>query len=298
MMNSPAQMIRPKPEIRNKESTRKFNTQYVGVVLFYLLAFFLVSIALFPYLWTFITSIKSVSELYTKTVTYFPKQITFENYVTLIQSTNFLGSMWNSLKVATYTTIVSLAVSTLAAYAFSRYNFPLKNLLRGSFVIIYMIPPVLILTPLFEIMKNLGMIGHSSSLVIAYASYTVPYAVWLLIGFLTDIPVALEESAMIDGSSRAGAFFRIILPLAAPGLIAAGIYCFIYAWNEFIYAAMFTSKVSRTLPVALNSFVGQYVIQWELLTAGGVLAGMPVAILFSFIQKKLVQGMTAGAVKG
>lgn len=297
-MSTPARTIYPKSEKGIQASALSAGRAYAGRVLFYLLAVCLVLIALFPYLWTFITSIKSVGELYTRTVTYIPKHITFTNYVNLLKTTNFLDSLSNSLIVAVLTTVISLSVSALAAYAFSRYEFAGKNILRGSFVIIYMIPPVLILTPLFEILKNMGLIGNSFSLVIAYASYTVPYAVWLLIGFLTDIPVSLEESAMIDGTSRLGAFFRIILPLAAPGLIASGIYCFIYAWNEFVYAAMFTNKVSRTLPVALNSFVGQYVIQWELLAPGGVLAGMPVALLFSVVQKKLVQGMTAGAVKG
>jgi multiple sugar transport system permease protein len=135
-------------------------------------------------------------------------------------------------------------------------------------------------------------------LIIAYSTFTIPFAVWLLTGYLNDLPLSLEEAALIDGCSRPQAFFKIILPLTVPGVIATGIYIFITAWNEFVFAVMFTNQATRTLPVALQAFVGQFDIQWGLLSAGGVVTSLPILALFMVIQKRLVEGLTAGAVKG
>lgn len=265
--------------------------------LFFLIIAVMLCVSAFPYYWTIVSSFKNETELFAKPLQYLVKNPTLENYQAIL-STDFMLGIYNSFVVAMITTALSLAVSTVAAYAFSRYRFPGREVLRSTFIVIYMIPPVLILIPMFQIFSNMGLINTHWALIIAYLSYTVPYALWLLIGFLNDLPVTLEEASMIDGTTRIGAFFRIILPLVAPGMVASGIYCFIYAWNEFIYALIFTNREAATLPVVLNSFVGQNIIQWGALTAGGVLAGLPVAILFSIVQRQLVQGLTAGAVKG
>lgn len=265
---------------------------------FYIPLIILIIFAVFPYLWTFLTSIKTDKELFSSTLRYFPKYPTLENYKVLFNKTNFMKNMVNSFIVAGITSIVSLFVSVLAAYAFARYDFKGKMIFMVSFLLINMFPSVLLLAPLFRIMRKLGLLYTPYSLMIAYSTFTIPFSVWLLTGYIKDLPISLEEAAMVDGCTRLQAFFKITLPLTIPGIIATGIYIFITAWNEFIFALMFTNEASRTLPVALQSFIGQFEIQWGLLTAGGVITTIPVVILFMFIQRKLVEGMTAGAVKG
>ena len=265
---------------------------------FYIPLILLVIFALFPYLWTFLTSIKPEKELYTPVLRYLPRQPTLDNYSTLFNKTNFFKNMGNSFLIAGITSIISLFVSLLAAYSFARFNFKGKIFFMISFLLINMFPPVLLLTPLFTIMRKLGLLYTPYSLIIAYSTFTVPFSVWLLTGYIQDLPVSLEEAAMVDGCSRLEAFVKITLPLTIPGIIATGIYIFITAWNEFIFALMFTNEATRTLPVALQTFIGQFEIQWCLLTAGGVVTTIPVVVLFMFIQKKLVEGLTAGAVKG
>ncbi|AEE92218.1 ABC-type transporter, integral membrane subunit [Tepidanaerobacter acetatoxydans Re1] len=268
-----------------------------NLLFFYIPLVLLIIFALFPYLWTFLTSIKPEKELYTPALQYLPRQPTLENYITLFNKTNFFKSMGNSFLVAGVTSIISLLVSILAAYSFARFNFKGKMFFMVSFLLINMFPPVLLLTPLFTIMQRLNLLYTPYSLIIAYSTFTIPFSVWLLTGYIQDLPVSLEEAAMVDGCSRLGAFFRITLPLTIPGIIATGIYIFITAWNEFIFALMFTNEATRTLPVALQTFIGQFEIQWGLLTAGGVITTIPVVVLFMFVQKSLVEGLTAGAVK-
>ncbi len=267
------------------------------ILFFYIPLILLIVFALFPYLWTFLTSIKTEKELYTIVLHYIPKQPTLENYITLFKKTNFFRSMVNSFLVAGVTSIISLLVSILAAYAFARFNFKGKTFFMVSFLLINMFPPVLLLTPLFTIMQKIDLLYTPYSLIIAYSTFTIPFSVWLLTGYIQDLPVSLEEAAMVDGCSRLGAFFKITLPLTIPGIVATGIYIFITAWNEFIFALMFTNEATRTVPVALQTFIGQFEIQWGLLTAGGVITTIPVVVLFMFVQKNLVEGLTAGAVK-
>jgi multiple sugar transport system permease protein len=259
---------------------------------------FMLLFSLFPFLWTFITSIKPKKELFSENITYIVKNPTLENYIELFKSTNFVVNLGNSFLVAFITAIVSLFVSLLAAYAFSRYDFKGKYVFLVAFLTINMFPPVLLLIPLYSIMRTLHILYTPYALIIAYSTFTIPFSVWLLTGYLNDLPLSLEEAAMVDGCSRRQAFLRIILPLTTPGIIATGIYIFITAWNEFIFAVMFTNKNTATIPVALQAFIGQFDIQWGLLTAGGVITTIPVVILFMIIQKKLVEGLTAGAVKG
>lgn len=265
---------------------------YIGVVLW------LAYIA-FPYLWMFITSIKPVDELYTSRVTYLPSRVTFEGYKLLVSTTNFPRYFLNSLIVAFGTVAVTAAVATSAAFCFSRFKFRGKSKLAGVFLISQMFPSVLLVLSLFFIMKNLHILNTPAALILAYSSFALPFTIWLLIDFLNAIPYELDESAMLDGASRWQTFWHIILPLAIPGIIAALTYVFILSWNEFIYALTFTSNPSaQTLPVGLNSFMGEFIIRWDLLTSGGVLSAIPIIIFFLFLQKYLIQGLSAGAIKG
>lgn len=254
---------------------------------------------LFPFYWTFVTSVKPEDELYGAVVTYWPQHITFDAYGKLFTTTvNFMEALKNSLIVAVATTLVSLTSSTLAAYAFSRYHFVGRKTLMSIFLCNNMFPTVLLLIPLYTIMRTLGLLYNPTSLVLAYTTFTIPFSVWLLLGFLNDLPMSLEEAALVDGCNRGGAFVKIILPILGPCMVATGVYIFMQSWNEYTFAMMFTNTDTRTIPVALKSLIGQLGVQWDLLTAGGILTIIPVCIMFFFAQKRLVEGLTAGAVKG
>ena len=229
---------------------------------------------LFPFYWTFVTSIKSEAELHSLNVVYWPQQPTFQAYEHLFGQFNFLHPMKNSLIVALITTLVSLTVSTLAAYSFSRFRFPGRKPLMVLFLTNNMFPTVLLLIPLFTIMRQISLLYTPWALVLSYTTFTIPFSVWLMNGYLNDLPLSMEEAAMIDGANRATAFVRIILPILLPCLLATGVYIFMQSWNEYTFAVLFTNENNRTIPVALK---GE---------------------LPFFAQKRLVAGLTAGAVKG
>ena len=275
---------------RESMSTRILRTVLLALMLLFLL---------FPFYWTFLTSIKPENELYGKVVTYWTVHPTFEAYKKLFTSTvDFLSAMKNSLLVAACTTLLTLVVATMAAYAFSRYDFVGRKVLMSIFLCNNMFPTVLLLIPLYSIMRKLQLLFTPVSLILSYTTFTIPFSVWLLIGFINDLPASLEEAAMVDGCNRGQAFMKIIFPLLRPSIIATGVYIFMQSWNEYTFAMMFTNTSTRTIPVALKSLIGQLGVQWDLLTAGGILTIIPVCIMFFFAQKRLVEGLTAGAVKG
>lgn len=253
---------------------------------------------LFPFYWTFVTSIKPEQELYGAVVTYWPQNVTFDSYRKLFVDFNFLKPMGNSFLVAIITTLITLTVAMLASYSFSRFRYPGRKAFMILFLTNNMFPTVLLLIPLYAIMRNLGLLYTPASLVLSYATFTIPFSVWLLNGYMNDLPMALEEAAMVDGCNRAQAFVRIILPVLIPCLVATGVYIFMNSWNEYTFAVMFTNEKNRTIPVALKNLIGQLGVQWDLLTAGGIITIIPVCIMFFFAQKRLVEGLTAGAVKG
>lgn len=277
--------------MRKQSFGKRFLVTYLPLIV-------LLLFILFPFYWTFVTSIKPESELY-GAITYWPSAINWENYKNLFSTTvDFLKAMKNSFIVASITTIVSLTASTLAAYAFSRYRFKGRKFMMALFLSNNMFPTVLLLIPLYSIMRSLGLLYTPWALVLAYTTFTLPFSVWLLNGFFNDLPLSLEEAALVDGCNRRMAFFKIILPILGPSLIATGVYIFMTSWNEYTFAVMFTNNASRTIPVALKSLIGQLGVDWGLLTAGGIITIIPVCIMFFFAQKKLVEGLTAGAVKG
>jgi len=257
------------------------------------------SFVLAPYGWMFITSIKPPTELYTKTVQYWPHHPAFEGYRLLMQTTPFLGYMRNSGVVALSTCAVALCAATAAAYCFSRIPFKGKGILLFGFLLTQLFPAVLLVLPLFLIMRSLGILNTPPALILAHSTFAVPFSTWLLTGFFNAIPRELDEAATIDGCTRLQAFRYVLLPLSAPGVAAAVTYIFIYSWNEFLYALTFTADLrARTLPVGLQTFMGEYIIRWDLLTAGGVITALPIVIFFMLVQRHLIAGLTAGAVKG
>ncbi len=268
-------------------------------ILFLFLPLILILLFLvFPFYWTFVTSIKPETELYGRTVTYWPRDVSFQAYRSLFIDYNFIKPMRNSFVVAISTTVLTLFVATLAAYAFSRYRFRGRRAFMILFLTNNMFPTVLLLIPLYAIMRRLGILYTPLALILSYTTFTIPFSVWLLNGYLSDMPMSLEEAAMVDGANRAQAFIRIILPVLVPCLVATGVYIFMTSWNEYTFAVMFTNERSRTIPVSLKNLIGQLGVQWDLLTAGGIITIIPVCVMFFFAQRRLVQGLTAGAVKG
>jgi multiple sugar transport system permease protein len=255
-------------------------------------------VVLFPYLWMLFTSIRPETDIWTSRFSYLPRHLTLENYVRLMQATPIGQYFIHSALVASLSTVIGLAVAVTAAYAFSRYRFRGRTGLMTLFLIIPMVPATLILIPMFVVLTHLHLIGTYVALLLAYTTFVIPFSVWMLTGFFDAIPRDLEEAAMTDGCSRLGAVRRVLVPLAMPGVVATGIYIFIVAWNEFLFALMFTTQSTRTLPVGIYTFVGQYDIRWGLLTASGVAITVPLVVLFFLAQGHLVRGLTTGAIKG
>ena len=253
-----------------------------------------------PFIWMFMTSIRTAGDLFTIPVHFFPqKGITLQPYLDVMTTSNFGQYFLNSTYIAGVTTILSTILSILAALGFTRYRMAGGRVLMMSTLVSQLFPLVLLVPPMFIVMRTLHILDTRASLIIAYISFALPYSIWMLAGYLRSIPVELEESAMVDGATRLGAYLRVTLPLAIPGIIAAFIYCFILSWDEFLFATTFISNPNlRTLPLGLYSFIGEYTVQWNMLMAGAVVTTLPVVILFMFLQRYLIAGLTSGAIKG
>ena len=257
----------------------------------------IIGFALAPYAWMILTSIKPTPEIGAWPVRYLPHEATLEHYRDLIAHTSFAGNLLNSLIIATGAALVGLAVSIPAGYAFSRFRFRGRSGLMTAFLTINMFPIVLLILPLFLVMRTLGLLDTFLGVIIGHSTFAIPFAVWMLTSYFSTIPRDLDEAATIDGASRLQAIRLIILPLVMPGVVTAGIYIFITSWNEYLFAMMLSGENVRTVTVALQLFIGEFTIQWGLLTAGGTLIALPVTLLFLLVQKRLVGGLTAGAVK-
>ena len=259
----------------------------------------LVVLVVFPFYWMTITSFKSEDQMRSLTSMFWPKPLVTENYGQLLHKTEFAAWYGNSVIVAVSSTVLATAVGTIGAYALARLRFLGRGFLASATLITYLVPPSILFIPLYAQIRNLGLANSLSGLIAAYPSFTVPFVTWLLMGYFESIPEELEEAAMIDGATRFGAFWRVVLPLSAPGVLAAGLYAFTQAWNEFLYALVFiTDGKLRTLPVGLASFITGDVYGWGYLMAGAVLTTLPVIAAYVYLQKYMVEGLTAGSVKG
>jgi multiple sugar transport system permease protein len=257
----------------------------------------IIAFALAPYGWMIVTSLKPQQELTLWPVQYLPHQATLQHYSDLLAHTNFAGSLLNSLIIAFGAVAVGLGVSIPAAYAFSRFRFRGRQSLLTGFLVINMFPVVLLIIPLFLTMRALGLIDTYAGVIINHSTFAIPFAIWMLTSYFNAIPRDIDEAAMIDGASRLETIRLVILPLVMPGVVTAAIYIFITSWNEYLFAMMLSGQAVRTVTVALQLFIGEFTIQWGLLTAGGTLIALPVTLLFLVVQRRLVSGLTAGAVK-
>jgi len=267
---------------------------------------FLVALTVFsalPMVWMLLTSIKSQFAALQYPPQWIPTSPTLEQYWRLLSPTSdvgreFLHYMLNSVIVSSATTVLGLVVAVPAAYAFSRFRFPGRNLLFYSVLLRNMFPSVVFLMPLFIMMRWLGLVNTHASLILTYLTFGLPLSIWLLKGFYDNIPVQLEQAARIDGASRFQAFLLIVMPLSSPGIIATAIYSFILAWNEYVYALTFLNDESKmTLPVGLQHFFTEYATNWPGLMAASFIMSVPVVVMFLILQKYFVRALTEGAVK-
>jgi multiple sugar transport system permease protein len=256
--------------------------------------------SLFPLYWTINTSFKREGDINkASSMQYFPDPATIENYIVSWKNVGFSMFFKNSLIVSSVTVIIVLVFSVLVGYALTRFKFRGKKAFMLMLLCTQFIPGAMLLIPLFIIFKNLGLTGNLLSLILTYTTFQLPFNAILMSGFISNIPEQLEEAAEVDGCNRIQAIYYVILPVLLPGLVATSVFTFIGAWNEFLFALMFiTKKAYFTLPVGLSYMQGQYDINYGALASGSVIALVPVVIMFAYVQKYLVQGLSAGAVKG
>lgn len=266
--------------------------RYLGLTVFSL-------VLVFPLLWMISTSFKPGNEIFTKIPRWIPNQPTIENYRFMLLHTTYPVYYLNTLKVSIITTVFALVISVFAGYSLSRFRFRGRGVLGVLIIAVQMFPYVLLVIPMFIVMRSLGLIDTHLSLIIAYSTFALPFSTWMLKGYFDTIPVSLEEAAIIDGCRRSQILFRIILPLSAPGLVAVAMFTFILGWREYIYALAFTrSEKLRLLTVGLALMQGQHGrISWGQIMSGAVLACIPAILVFTILQRYMVQGFTRGAVK-
>lgn len=259
----------------------------------------LLLVGAFPLLWMLSTALKPSGEIFATPPTLVPARPTATNFTRLMAETNFLLFFQNSLAVSLTTVLLTLTVSALGAYALTRYSFAGREKIAGLILLTYMFAPIMIIIPFYILVKQLGIANTHLALVLSYTTFCLPFCLWLLRAFFQSIPLELEEAALVDGAHRGKAVWYVVLPLALPGLIAAGIFTFILAWNDFLFAlVLITSEELKTLPVGVNDLFNATIVDWGMIMAAGVMITAPTVAFFVAVQRYLIQGWGAGGVKG
>jgi ABC-type glycerol-3-phosphate transport system permease component len=258
----------------------------------------LIAALVLPFYWAIIASLTPEARLF-DTPALIPRDLVLEHYRALFSERDFWIPIRNSLVVAGSTTVLCVTLGALCAYALARLHFPGKTALLGLVLAVSMFPQISVVSPVYLLLRELRLINTYPGLILPYLTFAMPLAVWLLVGFFRQLPPELEEAAMVDGASRLRTFGEVVLPVAAPGLAATAILTFLYSWNEFLFALSFTLGPERhTVPVAIALFRGRYQVPWGQILAASVVATAPVALVVLGFQRRIVQGLTAGAVKG
>jgi multiple sugar transport system permease protein len=259
-----------------------------------------------PFAWLLISSVAAPVDLLERPLSWIPAHISLDRFVELTVGSStddsalgFRAALVNSTIIASSVTVVSTVVGTLAAYAFARLRFPGRSWLILAFMATYMLPPIALILPLYQIMNALHLRDTQLALIIIYASFVTPFVIWIMRGYIESIPSELDDAARVDGCSRLGALWRVIVPVAAPGLVSTALLAFLMAWDEFLYALIMTqTNAAKTLPVAINDFIGRHGVDFGLLATGGVIAALPPVLIAFIFQRHIVAGLTAGSVKG
>jgi len=254
---------------------------------------------LVPFYWMLATSLKKDKEIYGFEATLVPRQPNLDAYRRLFAQTPFVKYLVNSTIIAVSTTVASLVLGCLGAYALARLRFPGRRLIARGLIFSYLVPPALLFIPLFTVMSTLNLIDTRHGLTLVYLSFTLPFCTWLLLGYFRSVPLELEEAALVDGCSRMSALVRIILPMSLPALAVVAFFSFTQAWNEFLYANVFVNSVDvRTITTGLTLFVVEDVFFWGPMMGAACLATIPPVLIYLIFQRWVVKGLTLGAVKG
>jgi ABC-type glycerol-3-phosphate transport system permease component len=279
---------------RTKAAVNRFYRAVGAVVLLILIVW-----TLAPLYWMITTSLKETAEVYGEGVTLWPREPTLENYRILFEETNFPVYFRNSVIVAVATTLLSLVFASLGAYALTRLQFPGRRLFARSLVYTYLMPHSMLFIPLLAIVLKVGLENSLEGLVFVYLGFTVPFCTWLLMGYFMSIPIELEEAAMVDGCSRLGVLFRVVLPLTVPALAVVAFFSFTLSWNEYIYASVLVADIdAKTIPTGIPNFIVEDVFFWGPMMASTFISAIPPLIVYFIFQRFLITGLTMGAVKG
>ncbi len=253
---------------------------------------------LFPFYVMLITSLKPMSEIFTIPPTWLPAQPTLQSYIEVWRAVPLARFFWNSLIIATGASILTLACAVPAGYALARYRFPGRSFMLYAILVTQMFSPVVVIITLFKVLSAYKLLNTYAALIVTNAAFALAFSLWMLTGFFQSVPKEVEEAAQLDGCTTVQTILKILIPLAAPGVATTVVYTFILAWNEFIFALTFISSTRmQPLTLGLASFIGRFTIEWNLLMAGSLLATLPVIILFLLVEKHLVTGLSAGALK-
>lgn len=257
------------------------------------------AVTVFPFYWMLNTSLKPTSEVFLSPPTFVSREWTIAAYTNLLVERPFARYFLNSLVVSLGSTLLSVTLAALAAYGFTRFHIRGAGALIVFLLFTKMLPETLLIIPYFRLMSELGLINTYLALILAYSSFSLPFSVWMLIGFFRSIPREIDEAAIVDGASRLTSFFRVVLPLARPGLVAVALFTFLLSWNSYVWALVLTTDPTMfVLSVGIANMVGEYRVQWNELMAGAVIAAVPVMVLYALLERHLVSAITAGAVKG
>ncbi len=255
--------------------------------------------AMFPCYWMLVSSLRPSQELFTVPPRLLPTSITSQWYDVVLRNTKMPRYFLNSFVVSSLSMCVSILIATLGAYSMTRFSYPGQRAILLAVLGSYVLPPVLLLLPLYLTLGLLGLINTYVGVIVTHVTFTAPFCLWLLRSFFRAIPVDLEEAAMVDGTTRLGAFARVVLPVAAPGILSTGLFGFIQSWNEYLFASvLLTGEARKTVPIGIAEFISQFDIRWGEVMAASTLATIPVVLLFVVIQRHFVRGLMAGAIKG
>lgn len=266
---------------------------------FYFAVLLFVCFILFPFLWQILTSFKPPEQLFKIPPDWWPSKFYLGNYINVFAKRPFLTYLQNSAIVSSVTTLFVILLGSFCAYAVAKLQFKGKTLLLGLVLTVSMFPHISMLSPLFITLKSLKLLNTYAGLILPYTTFGLPMAIWILTSFFKEIPDELEESAYIDGCTRIQSFWKVIVPLAAPGVFTTAILVFIHAWNEFLFALSFMSKdTMRTVPVAIAMFPGEHDLPWGDIAAASVVVTVPLIVMVLIFQRRIIAGLTAGGVKG
>lgn len=285
----------------------KTSRQVSSKILYFLLTLAALLVIYAPIVWLFLASISSRADLLATPPRWIPEHPSLKNYLDILVpgtavsevARTFKITLGNSLLVALTTTLISLTIGSLAGYALARLRLPFRNTVFFGVLSVRMIPEISLVIPLYIIAARLSILNKPIVLILTYLSFALPFTIWMLTTFFETVPQELEDAALIDGSSRLNTLFRVVIPVAAPGIISTALFTFLLAWDEFFFALIFTSTVAaKTVPVAIAEFTGRYAVDITAMMTGGILAALPPVLLALIFQRFIVSGLSAGAVKG